>query len=240
MRHQDPGTLPCEDDPFRHIRQECAELEVPFGVPIASIVNDYFAAAGVVSVVVAVTAAWLMERRRRSQSDGGGASFRWGYFQGSLSVMLGIALLALLSLFVSAFGITGLTLVAIIAAIALYIVPGIYVLKRRRWAWIVTTIVLANPLVWVISAVYGARRWNDPHIWPGASNRRGDGKVRLAIQRWHSGKVAMLWGIAAVLLIVARASVYPHNRSVVTLLWLLFVSPLAVITWIWLSGREGV
>jgi len=36
---------------------------------------------------------------------------------------------------------------------------GWYILQRKRWAWIVATILWPNPIYWIINGIYASRRW---------------------------------------------------------------------------------
>lgn len=36
-----------------------------------------------------------------------------------------------------------------------------FVLRRKRWAWIVATMLSLNPVIWLINFVYGRRRWRE-------------------------------------------------------------------------------
>ena len=38
---------------------------------------------------------------------------------------------------------------------------GYFVLRRKRWAWVLATVLSLNPVIWLINAVYGARRWRE-------------------------------------------------------------------------------
>ena len=48
---------------------------------------------------------------------------------------------------------------------------GYFVIKRRRWAWIVHTVASFNPLWWIINTVYARHRWAEFEV-------RGDASIR--------------------------------------------------------------
>lgn len=67
------------------------------------------------------------------------------------------------------------------------------------------------------------------------------------IPNWHLGKICMLWIIDTVILVAillsARESAFPNqvvaNYSDPLSGWLIFSTPLIVITWKWLSHRDS-
>jgi len=62
----------------------------------------------------------------------------------------------------------------------------------------------------------------------------------MAIKDWHSGKIGLLWGIDLILLI-GMYSGQPRagGKGGAVLAWLIISIPLFVITWKWLTSKEG-
>ncbi|BCS88630.1 hypothetical protein [Pseudodesulfovibrio sediminis] len=82
--------------------------------------------------------------------------YRWGYYLGAMGVM-GYGLLALVA---TALVLTGETKAVVLAALfILCAVPFFFIIRRKRWAWIVGTILLFNPVLWIINAIYARHRW---------------------------------------------------------------------------------
>lgn len=118
-------------------------------------------------------------------------------------------------------------------------IPGYYVIKRRRWAWIVVTILSFSPILWIAHWIYGRNRWAELEAEAGA---RVGSRNRLTdwIQSLHMGKVGILWGGAFGLLLFLYAA-FPStvDRRESLQMWILFIGvPLLALTWKWLTGRE--
>jgi uncharacterized membrane protein len=66
--------------------------------------------------------------------------------------------------------------------------------------------------------------------------------MRSSLQKWHVGKIGMLWGWGVVLMLVAADYLAKQqNPSLGFLLIGIFVGiplVLSVVTWRWLSGKE--
>lgn len=63
--------------------------------------------------------------------------YQWGYLWGCLGFWFAPATLGLSALF------------------------GWGIIKRRRWAWVVGTILTLNPFAWIINGIYAGRRWQE-------------------------------------------------------------------------------
>jgi hypothetical protein len=100
---------------------------------------------------------FLLERRRKRHGIGK-LPYTWGYFVGCWLVFLG-ALTAAVGLLGYA-GKPGVGPSALVLS-AVFYVPGWFVIRRHRWAWIVGSIVSLNPVWWLINHVYGRNRWDE-------------------------------------------------------------------------------
>ena len=73
-------------------------------------------------------------------------------------------------------------------------------------------------------------------IWFG---RASDTQPRKTFRDWHPGKIILLWCIALVAL-YAMVEAFPfRERTQALILWAVLASPVMVVTWKWLSGREA-
>jgi len=86
-------------------------------------------------------------------------SFTWGYYQG-VGIMLWTLLstLPLLPLLIA-----GGTLISLLVLISLIlsITLGYYTIKRSKIAFIILTILLINPIIWIINGIYIKNRWDE-------------------------------------------------------------------------------
>jgi hypothetical protein len=105
---------------------------------------------------------FILEGRRKNNAPPNQLPFTWGYFVAMSSFLLG-SYIMLFALYIAVAAkedrIVGGVLLFLIGAI--WAVPGYYAIKRRRWAWVVTTIVSCNPVWWIANTVYGSNRWNE-------------------------------------------------------------------------------
>ena len=113
-------------------------------------------------IIVGLPTALFLEARRKRLGIGS-RSYTWGYVLGTCGLI--IATLVLLSFVITLFivkddelftGAVGAT-----ALVVLYGVPGWYVIKRKRWAWVVLNYLTLNPVLWIIAYFYGRNRWNE-------------------------------------------------------------------------------
>lgn len=90
--------------------------------------------------------------------------YKWGYFVGCISISFAILPLLAVALTV---------LIAFVRAepvdndffffllLVLHGICGFYIIKRKRWAWVVSTVFSFNPLIWIVSGIYAGRRWQE-------------------------------------------------------------------------------
>ena|ERR1700730_13395302 len=127
-------------------------------------------------MIIPIVGAFMLEWRQASLRTGSQKPYRWGYFTG-LQVLGFYGYLALepnitlwfdlikefpehqtreiiLHYVFSKHGLISLLWGSIAAC-------GYFCIRRRRWAWIMTTIATLNPLVWIINYIYGANRWSE-------------------------------------------------------------------------------
>jgi len=104
-------------------------------------------------------ASFLLEARRKGRATGL-CAYTWGYFQGSSGLLLG-TLTLLFSLSAAESNGINSTLAVVFVMGAAWATAGYYVIRRRRWAWVVHTIASFNPAWWMINYVYARNRWNE-------------------------------------------------------------------------------
>ncbi len=128
--------------------------------------------------VIVVVGSSLIARRleaKRRQAVPGTLPYTWGYFWGLAGLVSG-CMFGVMGIL----GVVGphkrLAYLAVVlhgdwrgpqnAAIdlvvaALFIPTHYYVIRRKKWAWVMGTVTSLNPVVWIINAIYGWRRWKE-------------------------------------------------------------------------------
>ena len=102
------------------------------------------------ALVVPIIAAFLLNRRFRERNPEK-RPYRWGYYFSMMAFIGGLLLGRFLD-----FGLTG-----VIVCGLLYGLLAWFFAQRRRWAWIVLTILSFNPIAWIINAIYLWKRWSE-------------------------------------------------------------------------------
>ncbi len=131
-----------------------------------------------ICLAIVVVGSSLIARRleaKRRQAVPGTLPYTWGYFWGLVGLVAG-----------SLFGVLGVLSVAglhnrlsYLAAVlhggsgephnpiidlvvaALFMPTHYYVIRRKKWAWVMGTVISLNPVVWITNAMYGRRRWKE-------------------------------------------------------------------------------
>jgi hypothetical protein len=80
--------------------------------------------------------------------------YTWGYFLGIAGVVSSV----LISLFFFCQGSLGLPIGLFFLAIAS---PFWFIIKRRKWAWIIGSILSLNPFIMVANYFYAKKRWHE-------------------------------------------------------------------------------
>ena len=208
--------------------------------------SEAITAVAVFSALIAVIPAIVLEGRRQRAAQSAGVvqrPYAWGYFQGVAAVVFGTVVLCLL------FAAGGDAILGGLAFFTAYAVPGFFVVKRRRWAWVVLTIASLNPILWIAHYFYARNRWAELRHERAGSTHAADfghdpraptgvvGRFRQRLVSWHPGKIALLWGIAVVLLLMLL-SLYEDEEGTALALWMVLVGPLFYVTWVWFGSRE--
>jgi TPR repeat protein len=108
--------------------------------------------------------AWVLEKRLKARSPAT-RTYWWGFTFGCLRVAeaplaLGFAVEALLAGFRSRGDLFALDL-ALTVLLTTHAVSGWFIIRRKRWAWVVGTIFSCNIVFWVVNSIYGRNRWGE-------------------------------------------------------------------------------
>lgn len=196
-----------------------------------------------ICALLAIAPAFILERRRVRMAVDKTLPYRWALYQGITAVLFGTVLL------VAGFAGGSDGVFGGLLFFALYAVTGWFVIRRRRWAWVVLTLASFNPILWIAHYIYGSNRWGE---WAREASARRSAKgvssatgwhhrVLRRVRSWHGGKLVMLW--AASVLVFAAIKVvfdpYGHDTASVVLIWLFLCAPLFMATWVWFDSRES-
>jgi hypothetical protein len=117
-----------------------------------------------VAIIASIFVALALEKRLKARTPAS-RPYRWGFYVGSMGVACApIALLTILGMVLAgmnsrweAFG----EFLAWTVFFAVHTVSGWFVIQRKRWAWVVTTICSFNIFTWIINYIYGRNRWGE-------------------------------------------------------------------------------
>lgn len=126
-----------------------------------------FAAVTLVTSLPAMFASFILEDRRMRRQPGT-RPYTWGLYCGLYSMIL-----SALAAWIAVFAIGGelaaagpertgesVALAVFVGIIVgLWGVPGFFMIRRRKWAWIMATILSLNPIWWIVNTIYGRNRW---------------------------------------------------------------------------------
>lgn len=154
----------------------------------------------VITILIAVPAwitALFLEQRRKKTAAADQLPYTWGYFQAASGLLSGcFAFVAVGVAARSSSAQSGVWLIWLVLAL-IWTPAGYFVLKRRRWAWVVHTVASLNPLWWIINTIYARNRWTE--FGAEASARVGireDTAKRFSfgsIRPWHVGQLVIAW-----------------------------------------------
>jgi len=97
--------------------------------------------------------------------------YKWGFFQGWVGLLTG-GVLTILMLINPLLLFSDLKLsedegfrifVTVFMAVYMSImaIACLFIIKRKRWGWIVATILSLNPILWVVNGIYLKNRWKE-------------------------------------------------------------------------------
>lgn len=115
-------------------------------------------------VLVALPAAlvsFVLEGRRKNASPKD-LPYTWGFFQGMSGLLLGFYCVLLGGYLAAQGSISTISLAVPLLVYGAITGPaGYFVIKRRKWAWVVHTIASLNPVWWIANSIYGRHRWDE-------------------------------------------------------------------------------
>lgn len=122
---------------------------------IALLSNPLFWFVIFVATMFCILMSFSMERKLKKRLPNT-RPYKWGFFVGCLD-LVAAAIMLLMFFIDTAVGDKPLY----IAASVIGVIFGYYIIKRKRWAWGVGTILTMNPIGWMINGIYAARRWRE-------------------------------------------------------------------------------
>ena len=116
---------------------------------------------GLVTLPAAIIS-FILEGRRKNNPAASPLPFTWGYYVGMSGFLMG-AYCAFAAIFVALAGEkdAGASAAGLLILAAAWGPAGFYAMKRRKWAWVITTILSCNPVWWIANTVYGRNRWHE-------------------------------------------------------------------------------
>jgi hypothetical protein len=124
---------------------------------IAGLFDLYFLAA----IGFSIWIAFKLEKRLKMRLPHV-RPYKWGFYTGCMGVA-GAPLLLISPIAISTAK-TGEDMLGVLALAAWLIIQsvcGFFIIKRRRWAWVIGTILWLCPLVWIINNIYAKHRWKE-------------------------------------------------------------------------------
>jgi hypothetical protein len=169
--------------------------------------------AFVLVAIPAAIASFQLESRRKQRVGGAQRPYAWGYFQGVSGLLMGFwAIVLAIIVAQSDSSAPGAAATWFLAA-CVWAPAGYFVVKRRRWAWIVHTVASLNPVWWIANFIYARNRWTE---------LSGAGRQAVMVGKLILVIVGVgLAGVAVVLLHqVSERSHEDHNRRSVAISFL--------------------
>jgi len=122
--------------------------------------TEYLVINLIVALPALLLALWRDKKLHKRNPSAMG--FKWGYFTGFRILFVAIILLPFLVLSALLGDLTEDEVLGFyFLVIVVLLVPGIFILCRHRWAWILYTVCSMNPALWIINAMYIKNRWKE-------------------------------------------------------------------------------
>ena len=87
--------------------------------------------------------------------------YTWGYFTGVAALTTGAAY-SVISFYAASRTYRGEDILIAIGILSLiHSIAGYYVIKRKKVAWVVSTVLLLNPVGWIVNGIYAKNRWHE-------------------------------------------------------------------------------
>lgn len=116
------------------------------------------------AVLGSIFAAKPLEKRLKARIPAT-RPYRWGFYVGCMGVAcaplaLLMALATLMSELRGSYGAAG-ECATYTLFFTIHTISGWFVIQRKRWAWVVSTIFSFNIVAWIINYIYGRNRWGE-------------------------------------------------------------------------------
>jgi hypothetical protein len=110
----------------------------------------------IVIIIASIIASVILEKKRQDKENT--RAYTWGYFNGAFCVITSavILLIMLVALFLGAHSTPEMMFVIMFSGLFFWL--GMLTIKRVCWAFIITTILSVNPIVYLINGIYIYRR----------------------------------------------------------------------------------
>lgn len=118
----------------------------------------------IIAAIVSIEASFQLEQRLKARTPAT-RPYKWGFFTGCMGVSCApFAFLSIIGL-TNTWTKGDLDVFAVLLATGVWSVisaiSGWFVIRRKRWAWVVATIFSFNIVVWIINYIYGRNRWGE-------------------------------------------------------------------------------
>ncbi len=107
----------------------------------------------VVIVLIAIPIAFIHDKKLHEEQPSV-RPYKWGYYIGYAGLIGSVLFIFLVVLFSAALAL--FLVLSIPQAIASY-----YIIRRKKWAWVLGTILTLNPILWIAHIFYGRNRWGE-------------------------------------------------------------------------------
>jgi hypothetical protein len=118
----------------------------------------------ILAIVGSIFTASALEKRLKSRTPAT-RPYRWGFYVGTMGIACApIALLTILGAIVAGRNRNWIPFGECLAFAVFFIVHtvcGWFIIRRKRWAWVLGTIFSCNIFVWIINYNYGRNRWGE-------------------------------------------------------------------------------
>ena len=120
-----------------------------------------------VAVGISIARADALEKRLKVRMPNT-RPYKWGFYVGCMSIAFAILPLLAVMVAIVITVMTGKIYADIddteffpFILVFIHGFCGFFIIKRKRWAWIVSIIFSFNPFVWIINGIYAGRRWRE-------------------------------------------------------------------------------
>ena len=115
-----------------------------------------------VAIALNAIASFGLEKKRRALMPGT-RPYAWGIFVGLTSIFWGALIFVGVTVMALAQQSSHMVSIVLTAAVVgwVYTWAGYYTIQRQRTAFVIATLISANPVWWIANTIYGRKRWNE-------------------------------------------------------------------------------